>query len=218
MVEIRRQLREASRLRTLLGFAALGLLAGIAAKVADESGLAWAADLGSDPPAWVLLVALIGRFAPTLPAAAARAATFFAAMTLAYYGWAVWVLGFGYEPDLMVAWLVLSATAVAAVAAVSRWAMARPGVLAGALVGLVAGAALVGGALRRTYLWWDGSYAEMALRPVQAVVELVAVLIITLVLPLHRSTRLWALALTVPMWWLADLLIGVLLYGTGVIR
>jgi hypothetical protein len=218
MTEIRRSLREPSRLRTLVGFAAGGALAGIVAKAADESGIAWAADLGSDPPMWVLAVALIGRSAPTLPTAAARAATFFAAMTLAYYGWAVWVLGFGYEPDLIAAWLALSATAVAAVAAVSWWATRRPGVVAGALVGLIAGTALVGGALRLLFLWWDGSAVASALQPVQVAAELVAVLVITLVLPLHRSTRLWALAFTLPMWWLAQLLIDAVLYGSGVIR
>ncbi len=218
MIEIRRHLREARPLRTLLAFAALGVLTGIAAKAADESGVDWAADLGSDPPAWVLAVALIGRFAPTLPMAAARAATFFAAMTLAYYGWAVGVLGFGYDPGLVVAWLVLSATAVAAVAAVSWWAMRRPGVVAGACVGLIAGTALVGGALHLLFLWWDGAAVEAVLQPVQMVVELVAVLVIALVLPLHRSTRGWALALTLPLWWLARLLIDVVLYGTGVIR
>ena len=33
-----------------------------------------------------------------------------------------------------------------------------------------------------------------------------------------RRTRLWALALTLPMWWLAQHLIEGLLYGTGFIR
>jgi hypothetical protein len=218
MIEIRRHLRVASEPRVLLAFAALGVLVGMAAKAADESGMPWAADLGSDPPAWVLAVALIGRFAPAIGAAAGRGAAFFAAMTLAYYGWAAWVLGFGYEPGLIVAWLVLSATAVAAVAAVTRWAVLRRGPVAGALVALISGTALVGGALRRLYLWWGGSVPATALQPVQVAVEVVAVLVITLVLPLHRSTRLWALAMTLPMWWLADLLIDLVLYGTGVIR
>ena len=200
------------------GFALLGALAGITAKAADESGIAWAATLGSDPPAWVLTVALIGRFAPTPGRAAARAAVFFAAMTVAYYAWAVLVLGFGYEPDLIVAWLALSATAVAAVSMVSRWAMRRPGVVAGALVGLIAGTVLVGGAMRRLYLWEDGAAGAEASQPVQTVVEVLAVLAITLLLPLHRRTRLWAPALTVPLWWLADLAIQAGLYGTGVIR
>ena len=73
----------------------------------------------------MLVVALIGRFAPTLARAAGRAAAFFAAMTAAYYAWAVLVLGFGYEPDLIVAWLALSATATAtAVASIRLWAPA----------------------------------------------------------------------------------------------
>ncbi|TFV78400.1 hypothetical protein E4P39_04105 [Blastococcus sp. CT_GayMR19] len=202
----------------LCGFAALGVLAGIAAKAADESGLTWAAELGTLPAAWVLAVALIGRCSPTLPLAAGRAATFFAAMTLAYYAWAVWVLGFGYEPGLVVTWLALSATAVAAVAAATWWATRRPGLVAGGLVALVAGTALVGGALRGLYLWWADSYPATALQPVQAVVEVVAVLVLTLLLPRHRSTRVWGLALVLPMWWLADRLIAVALYGTGILR
>ncbi len=43
---------------------ALGLVAGALAKAADESGLRWAADLGSHPAAWVLVVALLGGPAP----------------------------------------------------------------------------------------------------------------------------------------------------------
>jgi hypothetical protein len=67
----------------LPGVALLGLLAGVAAKAADESGLRWAADLGSYPAAWVLAVALLGRAAWSVPAAAARSAVFFAAMSVA---------------------------------------------------------------------------------------------------------------------------------------
>jgi hypothetical protein len=215
-VRARPRVRDDARLLTL--FAAIGVLAGIAAKAGDESGWRWAADLGSDAAAWVLAVALIGRYAPTVALAALRAATFFAAMTVAYYGWAVAVLGFGYEPDLIAAWLALSATAVAVFAAGTRWATSRPGVLPGAFLGLVAGTVLVGGAVRRLWLWTDGSLVAELVNPVQAVIEVVAVLVVTLVLPRHRSTRLWALALTLPMWWLAQTLIQELLYGTGVIR
>ncbi len=209
--------RPPSEIVLLAGFAALGVLAGVAAKAADESGLAWAATLGSDPPAWVLAVALIGRFAPAPGRAAGRAAVFFAAMTVAYYTWAVWVLGFGYRPALVLAWLALSATAVTGVAAATWWATRRPGPVAGAAVALVAGIAPVGGALRGLYLWWDGAYPAAALQPVQAAVEVIVVLVLTLLLPRHRSTRAWAVVLVLPMWWLADQLIDVALYGTGVL-
>ena len=218
MTELDAAPRVRDGLRLLSAFALLGVVAGIAAKAGDESGWRWAADLGSDAAAWVLAVALIGRYAPTVVLAALRSAAFFAAMTLAYYGWAVAVLGFGYEPELIIAWLVLSATAVAVFAAGTRWATAASGPLAGAFLGLVAGTVLVGGAIRRVYLWTDGALPAELVDPLQAVVEVGAVLVVTLVLPRHRSTRLWALALTLPMWWLAQTLIQGLLYGAGIIR
>jgi hypothetical protein len=198
------------------GFGLLGVLAGIAAKAADESGWSWAGDLGTYPAAWVLAVASIGRFAPTIGAAGVRAAVYFAAMTAAYYGWAVWVLGFGYDPELILAWLFLSATAVAAVAAGSWWATRRPGLLPGALLALLAGTALAGGAARGLYLRATGS--DVVLHPVQAVVEVTVVLVIALALPRHRSTRHWALGLVLPMWWLALQLLDQVLYGSGFIR
>ncbi|TYP86830.1 DUF6518 family protein [Blastococcus xanthinilyticus] len=202
-------------LRRLCGFAVLGALAGVAAKLGDESGWQWAGDLGTYPAAWVLVVALIGRFAPGVGTAAVRAAVFFAAMTAAYYSWAVFVLGFGYQPALIAAWLLLSASAVAAFAAVVSWAARRPGPLAGAVLALAAGTALVNGALRGVWLVWTGS--AVVLHPVQAVAEVVVVLVVVLVLPRHRSTRLWALGLLLPMAWLAQELVNRLLYDTGVI-
>ncbi|NEK86512.1 hypothetical protein GCU60_12220 [Blastococcus saxobsidens] len=205
-----------SEVLRFLGFALLGALAGAAAKAADESGLQWAADLGTYPAAWVLVVALIGRFAPGLGAAAGRAAVFFAAMTAAYYGWAVFVLGFGYEPELILAWLALSATAVAAFAVVTWWACRRPGLLAGAVLALAGGTAFAHGAVRGLYLSWTG--AAVPLRPVQAVVEVVVALVVTLVLPRAPSTRLWAVGLLLPMAWLAQELLDRVLYGTGFLR
>jgi hypothetical protein len=199
----------------VLVLAAAGVLAGVAAKAADESGVGWAADLGTFPAAWVLAVAAIGRFAPTWRAAAVRASVFFAAMTAAYYGWAVRVLGFGYDPGLVLTWLVLSATAVAAVAAVSWEATRRRGPLPGALLALVAGTALAGGALRNLSLWWSG--ASLLLHPVEAGVEVAVALAVTLAVPRHAATRLWAVVLVVPMWWLAGELLD-RLYGAGVIR
>jgi hypothetical protein len=197
------------------GFALLGAVAGVAAKLGDESGWQWAGDLGTYPAAWVLVVALIGRSAPGAGAAAARAAVFFAAMTAAYYGWAVYVLGFGYDPGLILAWLFLAVTAVAVFAAVVRWATRRPGPVAGALLALAAGTALAHSAVWGYYLTWTGS--PVPRHPVQAVVEVGVALVVTLVLPRFHSTRLWALALLLPMAWVAtralDLLHQVLYLG-----
>jgi hypothetical protein len=188
-----------SRQRALLSvFAPLGVLAGIAAKAADESGWRWAADLGSYPAAWVLAVALIGRAAPSVGAAAARSGVFFAAMTLAYYAWAAWVLGFGWN-RLLPVWLVLSASAVALTGAAVSWATRRAGPLPGAALAGCAGIVLAGGAIRNA-----GGH------PVQAVADVAVAVVLVLALPGERSTRWWAVALVGPMCVLAALGLGVL--------
>ncbi|MGY1830117.1 hypothetical protein ACI8AA_06755 [Geodermatophilus sp. SYSU D01180] len=177
---------------TPLRAALLGLLAGIAAKAADESGVAWAAALGSQPAAWVLAVAALGRWAPSPRAAAVRAAAFFAAMTVAYYAWAAVVLGFAWTPGLLAAWLVLSATAVPVTAAAAWQGTRADGPLPGALVAGIAGIALAGG--DAPALWPGGADP----RPVQAAADIVTAVLLTAVLPRCRGTRAWALALVVP--------------------
>jgi hypothetical protein len=177
----------------LPGCAGLGLVAGALAKAADESWPGWAADLGSYPAAWVLAVALLGRAAPTVRAAGVRSAVFFAAMSVAYYAWAALVLGFGWHHRLLVAWLLLSATAVPAVAAAVQWATRRPGPLPGALLAGAAGIVLAGGAV----------LADAAAHPVQAVADVVVAAVLVAVLPRHGRTRLWAPALLLPATWLA---------------
>jgi hypothetical protein len=170
--------------------AVLGPVAGALAKAADESGLRWAADLGSYPAAWVLAVALLGGAAPTVRAAAARSAAFFAAMSVAYYAWAALVLGFGWN-RLLVAWLLLSVTAVPAVAAAVQWATRRPGLLPGALLAGAAGTVLAGGAV----------LTDAGAHPVQAVADVAVAAVLIAVLPCNGRTRLWALVLLAPATW-----------------
>ena len=196
-----------SELQVVPVLAALGVLAGVAAKAADESGWRWAADLGSYPAAWLLVVALIGRSAPTPPAAAGRAAAFFAAMTVAYYAWAAWVLGFGWN-RLLPVWLVLSATAVAVFAAVVRWACGSTGVLPGAVIALAVGTTVAGGALPDV---WSGPAAGPdPLHPVQGVIDVVVALVLLAVLPSTPRARLWAVLLVVPATVVAGRLLDVL--------
>ena len=171
--------------------------------------MGWAADLGSDPAAWVLAVALIGRGAATPIAAALRCAAFFAAMTLAYYAWADWVLGFGWSRALP-AWLLLSVTAVAAVGVTVQWATRHPGLLPGALLALVAGVTLTGGAVQELAWTWTGVLPEGSGRPVQAAADVAVVLLLVLAVPRHRRTRLWAVVLVLPMAWLAERLLDLL--------
>ncbi|MGY1858377.1 DUF6518 family protein [Modestobacter sp. SYSU DS0290] len=182
----------------LLACAGLGSLAGVLAKAGDESGWRWAADLGTYPAAWVLAVALIGRLAPSVRAAAVRAGVFFAAMTVAYYTWAALVLDFGWSPRLLVAWLLLSATAVPATGAVVHWATRRSGWLPGALLGVPAGLVLGSGAARQLWLTWVQPNPALPDRPVQVVAEVVTALVLVAVLPADRRTRAWAAVLAVP--------------------
>ena len=186
----------------LPALAALGVLAGVLAKIADESSWRWAADLGSFPAAWVLTVTLLGRFAPSWRAAGLRAAVFFVAMSIAYYAWAAEVLDWGWNRQLLGSWLVLSVTAVPATGLAAWWASRRPGVLPGALLAVLAAIAFGGGVVRQQIGIWTGSQPYLMAQPVQAAVDIVVALVLVLGLPQHWRTRLWAVALTVPVVWL----------------
>lgn len=189
-----------ARRRAPLTLAVLGgVLTGVAAKAGDESGWRWAADLGSYPAAWVLVVALIGWSAPSAAAAALRSGVFFAAMTVAYYAWAALVLDFGWSVRLLVAWLVLSATAVPATAVAAHVATRGSGWLPGALLAMAAGITLGGGAL-----------ADAGDHPVQAVADVVVALVLVVVLARDLRTRSWAAALTLPLTGVAAVLLGLL--------
>jgi|1186.fasta_scaffold127806_2 hypothetical protein len=181
---------------------ALGLVAGVLAKAADESGWSWARDLGSFPAAWVLTVALLGRFAPSWRAAVIRTAVFFAAMSIAYYAWAAEVLDVGWNRPLLGSWLLLSFTAMPVTGLAAWWASRRSGVLPGALFAGPAAIALAGGVVRQQWDIWTGAQPYLMAQPVQAVVDIVVVLVLVVVLPQHLRTRLWSAALAVPFVWL----------------
>jgi hypothetical protein len=182
----------------VLRFGALGLLAGVLAKAADESGRQWAADLGTYPAAWVLAVALIGWSAPSARAASLRSGVFFAAMAVAYYAWAALVLDFGWSSRSLIAWLVLSATAVPVTGAVVSWASRRSGPLPGGLLGVPAGLVLGSGAAHEWWRAWVQAGPALPDRPVQVVAELATALVLVGVLPRDPRTGRWAAVLAVP--------------------
>jgi hypothetical protein len=188
-----RPVRRGSRTAALAG---LGLLAGVAAKAADASGVGWLADVGSYPAAWVLAVALLARSARSTRSAATGSAVFFAVMSVGYYGWAVGVLGFGLRANLVLlaVWVALSLTAVPAFAAVVHEACTRRGLLPGALLAGAASLALADRTLWHLVVRPEGA----ALHPVQGVVAAVVALVVAGVLPRHHRTRVVALALLVP--------------------
>ena len=200
-----RAARRGSRTGALAG---LGLLAGVAAKAADASGVAWLADLGSYPAAWVLAVALVARSAPSTGRAAVGSAVLFAVMSVGYYGFAVGVLGFGLRVTLVLlgAWVALSVTAVPAFAAVVRESCVRRGVLPGVLLAGAASLALADRTLWQLVVRPEG----VPLHPVQGVVSAVVALVVAGVLPRHHPTRVVALALLVPAAVLATAAVDVL--------
>jgi len=190
------RLREAT---VLCSLALLAVLAGIAAKEADESQITWASNLGDYPAAWVLALALIGRFSPGLVQAAVRAAVFFVAMCLAYYAWARYAMEFPVDRDFYF-WMILAVTAVPAISAVVRWASLRRGALAGLLIAGVGALAVVDGLAWQ--LWWawvlNQAPDDFPLRPVQGIISIVVALIVTGLLPKHTTTRMYAFALLLP--------------------
>ncbi|WP_225233335.1 DUF6518 family protein [Klenkia terrae] len=192
--------------RWTAGAAALGAVVGAAAKVADAVGPGWLADLGSYPAAWVLAVALLGCRAPSTRAAGVGAAAFFAVMSVAYYGWAVVVLGFGLRANavLLAAWLMLSATAVPLFAVAVRWAATRRGALPGVLLAGAGALAVADGTVAQLWLAAVGELpAGTPLHPVQAVAGVLVALVVAGALPRHGRTRAVALVLLVPAAWIA---------------
>ncbi|WP_448625158.1 hypothetical protein [Geodermatophilus sp. URMC 64] len=98
------------------------------------------------------------------------------------------VLGFGWT-WLLWAWLLLSAKAVSVTAVAAQWATRRPGPLPGALIAAAAGIVLGGEGAPRPWYWVIGAWSGPHL--VQGVVDVLTVLALILLLPRHRSTRLW---------------------------
>ena len=185
-------------------FTAGGILSGVAAKIADESSITGMADLGTSPTVWVLALALIARFAPTLVEAAIRAAAFFAAMCIGYYAWTALVLGYPGSDPLLVGWLAIALTIIPVGAALIRWACSRSGVVAAAVLTATGGIALSD---ERVVQLWYASMGELPadfpLRPIQGLIGIAAALVITLWLPRHHRTRAWGVALLLPMTFLA---------------
>lgn len=182
-------------------------------KLADDSTLTWASDLGTYPAIWVLALALIARFSPDLAQAALRAVAFFVGLSLGYYAWSVFVLNFGIGRYLYL-WGAVAVTAVPAVAVLLRWASWSRGVLAGLAMAVAAGIALSDGTV--TQLWWgltDQLADDFPYRPVQAAADVLVALAVVALLPRHGATRAWGLVLLLPAVVLATVALNAF-YGT----
>jgi hypothetical protein len=182
-------------LTTLIAIVLAGAAAGVLAKMADESTIGWASDLGTHPAIWIGAAAVIGRLAPSVAWAAGRATAFFVAMTLAYYASSSLVFGFPLD-RWVVTWSVLAVTAVPVLAAATWWATRRPGAVPGVLIGALAATILAGGSINQAWLYALGELpADFPVRPVQALTDLATAVVVAGILPVHRSTRVTALVL-----------------------
>ncbi|MEJ5913699.1 DUF6518 family protein [Pseudokineococcus sp. 1T1Z-3] len=190
----------------LAAMAAAGLLAGVGAKRVDVIVVPdWVDDLGNYPTVFLLAVVLIVVTAPSPAAAALRAAVAFAAMCLAYYVTSAVTAGF-LNREAALTWTVTCVTLVPAGAAMLRWATRRRGLLAGTGYASVAALLTTDGVLHQmlwSLTWADGPEADLWFRPVLALVQVTGLVLLLLVLPPGRRSRLWALALFVPLTFLA---------------
>lgn len=181
-----------------------GALSGVAAKISDESTITGLADVGTSPTVWVLALALIARFAPTRADAAIRAAAFFAAMCIGYYAWTFQVLGYPGSGPLLVGWLAIALSVVPVGAALIRWSCSRSGVRAAAVLAGAGGIALSDE--RVVQLWYAATGqlpSDFPLRPIQGLIAISTAMVMTLWLPRHHATRVWAGALLLPLTYVA---------------
>ncbi len=153
---------------------------------------------------------VIGWTAPTLTAAALRAGLFFVGLSLAYYAFSTFVLGYP-GGALVQRWAILAVTAVPLVAAATWWASRHRGPLPAVVLGLVAAIALIDGNVLP--FWYavigDPLPAEFPYRPIQAVVEIGTASVIAGLVPRNWATRAMALVVVVPALWLVPELVSI---------
>lgn len=181
---------------------ALGLLAGVLAKVGDELPTTWSAELGTSASIWILIIAVIGRSAPSARSAAGASILFFSGMLLGYYAFGFFARGYD---DFTVAapWMLLTATLCPGLAATIWWASRGSEAVASIPLTLLASGLFLDGAVIRAWRRWTGEYVVPGApdMTVQAVFDLVVAAIIVVAIPRRRSVRLAALLLIVPMAW-----------------
>jgi Family of unknown function (DUF6518) len=193
----------------------LGGALGVLAKLGDESGERWAADLGTYPGFWAALVVLIGWLSRSMAGAALNGALVFVGMVSGYYLWTHAVLGYGGGPFELV-WATLAVALCPALAAASWWATRRPGLLPAIVLAVPAGLTLASGPVNQVFLVLEGLLPEPT-HWAQAIFDLVFAVLIVLVLPRHASTRLWGAFLCVPASLLAASMLEQVVYGSGLL-
>ncbi|MGO3885206.1 MAG: DUF6518 family protein [Mycetocola sp.] len=170
-----------------------GGIAGVLAKFADGAGT-WAADLTSYLAIWVVAVALIGAYAPTATQAAVRSVAAAVTMCAGYYAITAFVLHYPVGREAAV-WLVLAVTAVPVCAALICRARSADRWWSAILIGLCAALCVSDGAVSRVVMMLTEDTSatfDASVRPVQAVVSLLGVVVIVGCVPRSWRNRVGA--------------------------
>jgi hypothetical protein len=201
----------------LLVWPGVGALLGVGGAVVVRDGPWWAAALVHYATPSVLLIALIGAFAPRPGAAAFRASACFVAFVIAYY--AVVALQFGSIPVLYASALLAAAVTVCPVgAAVVRWARDRRGPVPGAVFAAGGAAALSDGSVGNLVRVAAGRLDPGGIQPVLLVTGAVGLAVaglVALLLPRQRRTRLVAAVLLLPFAVVATYVGWIAHFGVG---
>lgn len=198
--------------------AAIGLGAGVLARVLTDSPVAALHDLVAYAAVWIAGIATIGRTARSAQLAAWSGAAVYFAAVIGYYGWSILVLG---RPADLAAlgWAAVAATVCPALAALTAWSLAARGVLGGVVLAVLAGAILVDGTAQQLLLRATGQLpATIPLHPVQAVLDCALVLITVLALPRSGRTRFAAVVAAIPCIAFLPGILAVLTYSTGLVE
>ncbi len=166
-----------------------GLVAGVAAKWADEAGIGEWADLGTYAGAWVVAITLIAAFSRRWLDAVLRTVAFMLTALVAYYAYAVWVLDFSVPSRLVVGWLALALILVPPFSIIA-WYSRRGGWLA--TLGV---AVPVGVLLAEAYTF----VRVLPLHQVQFVFNLVSAVLLLVILARGHEQRLRTLVLVLPV-------------------
>ena len=192
-----------------------GLLAGVLAKLGDQTTWRWATDLGTYPSAWIFALVAIAVVAASALRAGILGGTFSVAAIASYYAWSAIVLGFpvGLFPLLWMSVALVMAPAFAAAIWLADERGGTPSVVAAAGV---AGIMLADGPIQQ---FWNeltiGLTDGFPFHPVQAALGLVfAVATIGMLVDSSRG-RVATAALTVPLAVGASFLIGTLRSAVG---
>lgn len=178
----------------------VGAVVGGGGAVIVRAGPWWAAALVHYAVPSVLLIVLIGSFAPRARTAALRAGVCFVSFVVVYY--AVVALQFGGIPALYAsAWLAAAVTVCPIGAVVVRWARERTGLLPAAVFAAAGAVELSDGSLGNLVRVAAGRLDPREIQPtlfVTGAIGLAVAGVVVLLIPRWRRTRVTAAVLLVP--------------------